>query len=239
MNYNSLIEIGSKADVILSFRADTKINGICYKKGEPYLYLRDVNVLVGYSKADETAETNKTLMAYSNIKPRTVTIGSVSLTRKLAALLAAYKGSVTEPLTVFRTLVADENTIYLNDKVFEGSDFFVYDENLEKVDNVTFDRATNTLTSENFIDDNQYLISFASELVGTKLELNKEHSPYMEMEIQGVGNIDKATKKVIMKFDKVSLNSLVNFNFIQGDMINVPLEFHIIEDTGNFVVFED
>ena len=37
----------------------------------------------------------------------------------------------------------------------------------------------------------------------------------------------------VMYFDKVSLNSLLYFSFIQGDMINAPLEFYIIDDKNN------
>jgi hypothetical protein len=61
----------------------------------------------------------------------------------------------------------------------------------------------------------------------------------MSLEIQGVGNIDKVTKNILMYFDKVSLNSVIEFTFIQNDMINVPLVFYIMEDKNNYVVFED
>lgn len=239
MNYNSLIEIGSKANIILRFKADTEINGTLYKKGEPFLYLKDAIILVNYEKVDAIAETTKTLAAYSDIKPRSITVGSISLTRKLAALLAAYKGNVNEPYTVFRTLEADEDTIYLTDTVFPNTDFFVYDGNLERVEDVVYDEGSNTLTSENFTNSSNYLISFSSELSATKMDLHKPHTGYLEMEIQGTGNIDKTTKKVIMKFDKVNLNSIINFSFMQNDMINVPLEFHIIGDKGNYIFFED
>jgi hypothetical protein len=61
----------------------------------------------------------------------------------------------------------------------------------------------------------------------------------MSLEVQGIGNIDKVGKNVVMYFDKVSLNSILEFTFIQGDMINVPLQFYIIDDKNNYVVFED
>ena len=42
---NSLIEIGSKANVILRFKAPISINGQSYVADEPYLFLKDVNVV--------------------------------------------------------------------------------------------------------------------------------------------------------------------------------------------------
>lgn len=246
MDYNSLIEIGSKANVILRFKTRVEVNGVCYEPGEPYLFLKDVNVVVNYRKHDAVADTNVNVMAYSDIKPRSVIIGGVSFSRKLAALLAGF--SATDEIynpTLFRTLAAEkevgdsEGIIFLTDEIDATKEFFVLDENMERVDDVTYDNGINALISENFENSKQYLISFSTVRRGTKFDLNKGHIPYISLEIQGVGNIDKIGKEIMMYFDKVSLNSEIQFTFIQGDMINVPLEFYIIGDKGNYVVFED
>ena len=106
------------------------------------------------------------------------------------------------------------------------------------MEDVVYDGDLNALRSENFIDSNQYYISLLlSEMVTSITQ--KPAIPYMSMEVQGTGNIDKETKRVVMYFDKVSLNLLMYFTFIQGEMINVPLEFHIIDDKNNYVVFEE
>ena len=44
MNQNSIIEIGSKADVIIRFKSATNINGRAYKPNEPYLFLKRCGV---------------------------------------------------------------------------------------------------------------------------------------------------------------------------------------------------
>ena len=56
---NSIIEIGSKANVILRFKAKTCINGKTYDANEPYLYLKDVNVLINYTNFDKTGSSIK------------------------------------------------------------------------------------------------------------------------------------------------------------------------------------
>lgn len=246
MNYNSLIEIGSKANVILRFKAATCINGKDYKANEPYLYLKDCNVLVNYSNQDKSGETDINVIAYSDIKPRTVVIGGISFTRKLASLLADFEGNGEGfNLTKFVTLAAQrdqgdaEGIIFMTDEdLVDDDNLFVYDEDFDP-QTFTYDSATNSISSSDFTDGTEYLISYSSGRNGTKFDLNKPHIPYMSLEIQGVGNIEKVGKNVVMYFDKVSLNSILQFTFIQGDMINVPLEFRIIEDKNNYVVFED
>ena len=258
MDYNSLIEIGSKANVILRFKAPININGQSYVADEPYLFLKDVNVVVNYSNQDKTGDTNKTVIANSDIKPRSVSIGGLSFTRKVAALLANYKsGNIEYNPTLFKTLAAEDDTIQVEDDgelvdIYRGIIFlteelknnnflFVFDDKFDKIDKtkILYDGDMNALISEDFEDGKEYLISFSTVKSGSRFDLCKPHTPYMSLEIQGVGNIDKTTKNVLMYFDKVSLNSLLYFTFIQGDMINVPLEFHIIDDKNNYVVFED
>lgn len=246
MNYNSLIEIGSKANVILRFKAETTINGKTYAANEPYLYLKDCNVLVNYSNQDKSGTTDINVIANSDIKARTVVIGGISFTRKLASLLASFE-DVNESfnLTKFITIAAQreegdsEGVIFITDQdLIEDDNLFVYDGNFEP-QTFTYDSETNSISSEDFTDGTEYLITYSSVRNGTKFDLNKPHIPYMSLEIQGVGNIDKTTKDVVMYFDKVSLNSILQFTFIQGDMINVPLQFYIIDDKNNYVVFED
>ena len=40
MNQNSLIEVGSKADIILRFKSAITINGRSYAAKEPYLFFK-------------------------------------------------------------------------------------------------------------------------------------------------------------------------------------------------------
>lgn len=237
MNQNSLIEIGSKASVILRFKSKININGETYIENEPYLFLENCNVLVNYSNEDRTWETTKTLIAHSDIKPRTIQIGGISFSRKLASLLATYEeGDFNYRTTQFKELIAEDNLIFLTEEVNPKA-MFVYNTDYERID-FEYREDMNAIFSESFEDGSVYLVSYFSLNSGTKFNLIKPHIPYMSLEIQGVGNIDKKTKNILMYFDKVSLNSMLHFTFMQGDMINSPLEFYIIDDKKNYVVFE-
>lgn len=244
MNQNSLIEVGSKADIILRFKSAITINGRSYAAKEPYLFLKDVNVLINYTNQDKSGSTDINVIAHSDIKPRSVSVGGVPFSRKIASLLAHYKGQVEYNPTFFRSLTAEraagesKGYLFLVDEIDQNKEIFIYDNNFNLVE-ATYNSDLNAFESEDFIDQQDYYISFSSVRIGTKFDLNKQAIPYMSLEVQGKGNIEKITKNVVMYFDKVSLNSLLYFSFIQGDMINVPLEFYIIDDKNNYVIFED
>ena len=240
MKQNSLIEIGSKANVILRFKIPKKINGVNYEANEPFIFLKDVIVLINYSNQDKTGTAAKTIVASSDIKPRSVSIGGVPFSRKILSLLAEFDDiNLDYNSTTFQPLIASDNKIFLLDDMDSTKPFFVYETGFTKVEGVAYDSTFNTLESENFNDSEEYLISFSSVKKGTKFDLKKPSSGYMSLEIQGIGNIDKKTKNVMMYFDKVSLNSIIEFSFLQDDRMNIPLEFHIIDDKNNYIVFED
>ena len=85
---------------------------------------------------------------------------------------------------------------------YDAASIFVYDSNYNKL-TFTYNETSNSISSESFLDETQYLISFSSELVGTRYSLNQPCDiSYYNLEIQGVGNIDKITKKYCNAFWK-------------------------------------
>jgi hypothetical protein len=240
MNQNSLIEIGSKANLILRFKAETQINGKTYAAEEPFLYLKDVSIAIDYSNISKVGTSSpRNVLASSEVAPVSVQVAGYSFSRKLASLISCFvQEEYSYAQTKFVTAVADEDTIYLTDEVFGNSNFYVYNDSFEKI-NTTYNAETNSLSGEGLEDGKEYLISFSSVKVGTRFNLQKPNIPYMSMEIQGLGNIDKSTKSVLAYFDKVSLDSTMDLNFIQDDSINLPLNFNIIDNKNNYIVFED
>lgn len=246
MSQNKLIEIGSKANVVLRFKTDTVVNGICYKANEPYLLFKNANVLVEYSNENKTGNAARTVIANSQINPRTVSIGSINLTRKLVSLFTTFQAAEEDfSLTKFQTSPAEESNgikqIILNEEILTDTEdqIFVYEEdNLNKIE-FTYSAAPDRVTSSEFDLEKNYIVSYKSKLQGLKFELGKQAIPYLSLEIQGVGNVDKIKKNIIMYFDKVSLNTTIDFTFIQDQMINVPLSFHIIDNKNNYVWIEE
>jgi hypothetical protein len=240
MNQNSLIEIGSRANVILRFKTETTINGKTYAASEPFLYLKDVSVVIDYDNVSKVGKSSpKNVIASSEISPVAIQIRGYSFSRKIASLISCFvENEFSYNPTKFFSAIAEEDTIYLTDDVFEGSEFYVYDKDFEKI-NVVYNDETNSLSGQEIEDGEEYLVSFSSVRIGTKFLFQKPNISYMTIEIQGVGNIDKKTKTVLAYFDKVSLDTVLDLNFLQDGSIGVPLDFIILNSTNNYIIFED
>jgi len=291
MEQNSIIEVGSKANVILRFNIETTLNNVTYAENEPYLFLKDCRVVINYSQQNKTGRTDKTVIANSDVKPRNVVIGDIVFSRKIAGLLSTLVNEgQSYDKSVFDSAVAYNNIIYLTKTINYTLSYFTYDSNFDIVNSSnTLEDADNKITIsldtidvENLIagkeyriltagdtdftlvgasdsvvgtiftatgfgagtgtvtpGNGEYIVSYSSVVTGTKFNLIKTHVPYMSIEVQGEGNIDKESKNVVMYFGRVSLESVIDFTFIQNSMLNVPLSFHIIDDTDNYVVYED
>lgn len=246
MKQNSLIEIGSKAtNVIISFNTPTTINGKNYKKNEPFLLLKEVTTIIEYAAAgDVEGLGSKKAIASSFINPTKIYITGTNFTRKICSLLSTFVGEsqvfLSNEMKTLSAQKGDENpVIYLTDPISEAKEFYVYDDEFERVEGVIYDSINHTLTSPEFVEGNSYLLSFATERIGTRFNLKKPVIPYMNIEIQGTGNIDKKTSNIYAFFGKVALVNSMEFNFVQNDMIKAPLEFEIITDGENYIVFED
>jgi len=251
MAKNNLIEVGSKANVVLRFKTETTINGETYAINEPYLLFKNANVILDYGNENKSASAGRTIIANSDIYPSVVRIASVNLTRKLMSLMTAFQEESTNfGLTRFETIQPeeDENTgekfLTVNFDILSGSEdlIFVYEENNFDRLLVTYSAAQNRLIPVNQSEldlTKNYLVSYSSELTGLKFNLQKCSIPYMSLEIQAIGNVDKFTKNVVMYLDKVSLNSVIDFSFLQDDLISVPLDFNIIENKKNYIWIED
>lgn len=245
MNQNPLIEFGSKVDIILRFKANTSINGKSYSANEPYLFLRNVSAIIEYGNNEKIASVlPKNEIAYSNIRPSSISITNVDFTKKIASLLSCFvENNVAFNPTQFEEGIATKNSeeeggvVLLKNQAATSNNLIVYDADFNKL-TATYNSELNAVESPEFEDGENYLISFSSESFGTKFNLIKPYIPYMSIEIQGIGNINKQSKNMMAFFSKVSLSSVLNLDFIYNSAINIPLTFVILSDE-NYIVFED
>ena len=248
---NSLIEIGSKGDVVLKFNTKTFVNGKCYEPNEPYVFLRDVNVIINYGSENKSATQQQALAAHSNIYPESVSVTGVPFSRRVASLLSTYLDSGSTFLKSEMKSAApvagpegSSNVLIVRDLIDE--DFVLYTDEMEKIDSENYTFSTEKIEGSGVISPvgeysfghDKYIIFFSSVVNGTGFKLDKPHIPYMTMEIQGIGNINKKNAQVLMRFEKVSLNSVLNFNFLEEGIIGAPLNFTIIKGK-NEIWFED
>ena len=235
---NKVLEFGSVASVVIRPRKDMTVGGKTYLAGEPYLYLKNVEVMITYTNTDKTAKTNVTLAAHSKLTPRSITISSVPLSLKILSLIAKYNGPQEFSYTKFIDGVASANFIFLTDSVDNTRPIYVYDSNYNKIE-FTYNSEMNAVESGDFVDNQRYMISFSSVKDGIKYNLNEEWFSYFSIEIQGVGNIDKITKNLYLFIEKASFISDMKFLFNKTEMVALPLRFHIIDNSNNLFFLEE
>jgi hypothetical protein len=244
MKQNSLIEIGSKANVIIRFLSNTNINNTTYLANEPFLYLKEVQVVITYESSNPNSSAGtKKVISNSFINPTQIMIESPEFNKKICSLLTTYDSEDSFYPTKFITLTAEKEEgeesgiIWLTEPIKENSQVYAYDSDYILLD-VTYDSVTNTISSTSFEDGENYLISFSSVESGTKFILVKPCIPYMSIEIQGIGNIDKEKKKIMAFFSKVSIQNVLELNFLNDDRVKSPLVFNIL-DGENYMFLED
>jgi hypothetical protein len=238
MEQNSLLEIGSKVNIVISFNSATSINNNTYAAGEPYLYLKDANAVIRYKQLDKSASAGPNKIANSQIYPQEIIVRSINMNRKLLALLLNYDTTQTNVgKREFISLLGEDDIIYLPEEVNTSSTIYLYDSSFNPVV-FTYNSVKNALEGTAIAAGAEYLISYSSVLTATRFNLCQPSVPYMSLEIQSVGNINKVTKNTIMYFNKVSLSSIMEFNFLMDNKINIPLEFKVIDGSG-YIIFED
>ena len=90
------------------------------------------------------------------------------------------------------------------------------------------DESGEFLQSDSFQDETPYRIFYDIEASNYSYDLMAPHYGYFTIEIIGHGNTDKHSKEIYMKFPACSLMSTAMFNFINGDILNAPLQFECI-----------
>ncbi len=228
MKQNSLIEVGSKANVVLKFKKDTTINGKLYKAQEPFLFLKDVIVNAEYRKIDKTSKASlKNRTAHTLKELASVSLYGVNFTRKICSMMTTYVGEETAPFSTFETATAHDGELFLTASSVLADTISVFDKEMESVDFI-YDEASNSIISNDFIENEEYLISFSTGKIGTLFYLETPNHPYFSMEIHATGNVDKKQSFVYMKLETVSLQSVMDFNFTPNGRMDSPLEFVVI-----------
>ena len=121
MEQNSLLEIGSKVNIVISFNSTTSINNTVYQAGEPYLYLKDANAVIRYKALDKSASAGPNRIANNQIYANEIIIRSINMNRKLLALLFTYDTVQTNPgKRELKTLVGEAGIIYLPEEITSG-----------------------------------------------------------------------------------------------------------------------
>lgn len=222
---NDLYEFGGSADVLIKTKTDTEIGGIKYQAGEPYTVLKDVLVYLDYNQNEKDITAKKSISSSQTARPSIINITRIELTTKMCNLIGTIKSE--EQIMHMKNIKCycdNENSLYLDD-IPANNQIFVYNKSFERIE---IDRVEDTTIYGDFEVDKEYLVFYNEFVQGRVYDFEVPHYPYFSIEIIAKGNTNKSFGTTLMKFDSVSLVSVPRFNFIQGDILNIPLTFKVI-----------
>jgi len=222
---NDIYEFGGVADVLLKFKTDLEVCGTHYLTGEPYTYLKDVNIRFGYSQQDSLATARKNVLSANSARPNQISIGNVPFSQKIADLMLTRDEATLYSEARKNTISCEKDgELIATGLPIEGT-VFVYDKSFIRQEVNGID---NSIIHGNFEVGNTYLVFYQELATGAKYSFEVPHYPYFQADIFMKGNVNKITNDVYMHFDALSLISVPNFNIISGGMLNTPLVFNVI-----------
>ena len=218
---NNLYEFGGSCDVIIRCKSERYIGGRHYKENEPYTLLQDVMISLQYKNITSGDSAKNNIIATRQGLPDNVSITNVSLTDKIACLIAEKVQSQKIGKTYCG--IAENNTIYLPEIPLNDS-VFIYNRN-QRLDKFTIDKDK---IIGDFVDSESYLIFYDIMSDSSCFDFNTPHYGYFTLEIIGKGNKDKVSKDIYIKLPAVSLMSVPIFDLVDGNILHAPLQFQII-----------
>ena len=220
---NNLYEYGGSCDVIIRCASERTIGGKHYAANEPYTKLENVFVDLQYATINSEQRGKENVLAARSAFPHIINIRGLTLTNKINQLIA----TKIEPQTISRscTVKVSDGVGYLPEKA-NPNNLFVYNGN-ERISNVTLSPDGDKITGE-LEEGSTFLVFYEVNASTPSFDLTAPHFGYFTIEVIGHGNVDKRSKEIYMKFPACSLMSNAVFNFINGNILNAPLQFECI-----------
>lgn len=222
---NDIYEFGGIADILIKFKIDKEVNGMTYQAGEPYTFLKDVNINFVYQQQDSLATAKKNVLSSNSGRPTQIVVNNVPFTQKIADLMLTRDKTTMYNRARRETVCCDKQGQIMLTHQPNNNTIFIYDNNFNKIQ---VNEVEECIVYGDFIQDTNYLVFYQELATGNKYSFEIPFYPYFEVDIFMKGNTNKITNGVYMHFDALSLVSVPNFNIISGGMLNTPLVFNVI-----------
>ena len=220
---NEIYEFSGIVDVLLKCKVDVTIAGAQYKAGEPYTYLKDVDLHTQYNIHTAGGSGRMTAVNTREGEIDEINLLNVPLTTKIADLIFT-KDSNGHTETYKETIVCwEDGQLSLTKIPLNG--VFCYDDqfNLINITNI----ADQTVFGA-FEVNKEYLVFYNIHCDEFSYGFMSPIYPYFELQIFGKGNKDKSTRDLFMLFPKASLISNPRLNNLGGGIISTALTFKIV-----------
>ena len=232
MSYK-LLEFGGHANVILRANIDMSINGNTYNAGDVVFLFEGVNLEFTYNEKHNTSTIGRrNQLSYFERNINTINISNLSLTTDYIEVFGEQQTDNFDRSVIERVVVTDRKfyTLQLPSK---NKVYILNQGQLE----VELDAEYRELTIKSDIEDGEYTVIYSTAVDAPLYDINgMESIPYMQMEIMGLGNVDKEDGNVYIRIPKVNLINRPDFSL--SDRIGAQdLTFQVIQDTILFGVY--
>lgn len=232
MSYK-LLEFGGQANVILRANIDMSINGTNYQAGDVVFLFEGVDLEFTYNEKHNTSTIGKrNQLSYFERNINTVNISNLSLTTDYIEVFGEQKTDNFDRSVIEQVTVTDKKFYTLQ----LPSTNMVYILNQGQL-NVNVDAEYREVTLLEDIEDGEYTVIYTTSVNTPLYDINgMESIPYLQMEIMGLGNVDKENGNVYIRIPKVNLINRPDFS-LSTRVSAQDLTFQVIQDTILFGVY--
>lgn len=227
---NTKYTITGSVDVIIRTLTDAKINGKQYAAGEPIAYIKDTAAMLNYGGVTKDVKQVSKLISFTETYPDSINIMANAFKDAVLKLFGKLNESPTIGVPKMRMIETDESgSVFLESNI---DNVFVYDMEMEKIINFTFDSESGSVT--NLDPDTFYYIDYKinmEDYVG--YSLGDVSLPYLTIELKGTGNFGRSQQNFFMRIKKTTLNMNPAFNFDNSSIAKTDIKFSIIRGKGD------
>jgi hypothetical protein len=230
---NTNYPLTGNVDVVLRAYSQYTLNGRTYEVGEPVAYIKDTEANITYGGFDKVPSSVKNLTSFTDTFPDTLTIEANVFKDAILKMFSETIGASSVEVSKLTFATADENgEVFLENNIL---DLFIYDTNMTKVTDFTFDSQTGLVSG--LSEDNQYYIDY--KLIKENYAgfgLKTVSLPYLTIELKGTTKVDGAAKNFMIKIPRAQLNMTPSFNFTRGEFAQTSIRFKIIANRTDAAV---
>lgn len=228
------MSFNGKGQVFIKALNPTKINGVNYSKDEVVCYFNNAEFTIGYSLNSTSAgKSQRILMSNNEKNAQTITINVAGLKTGIWRLIGtrSTETEIEKPKATKVIADADGNVFLpVNGRVITlaVSDAIT----LEKIEEPDF-------TEDGMItgleSGKSYVIMYNEMLpIEVGHTLNSESIPYLYIQFVQ----EHSTGSLLIKVPKVSLAMTPNFDFNSENLINIPINFLVIDSDVEIYEYE-
>ena len=227
-NYN-LIEFGDTGNLIATAICDFNTPTKSFKKGDIVLNLQNVRTSIYTNNKTKRADSQRLNLEYTDMSISGLQCTHIPIDYQIYTIFGEEEKDFnivcSEDISCFMNgslLLTEYVPLFETIKINEMEDFEVDDKQ---------DMQMTIIKSDNFTAGKVYRIQYEKSIKKPFLKLDTKDAdiPYLKLQLQIVGNLDKETNESYLFIDKVRLHFTPSLNLQESSVSHCTLLFSVID----------